>query len=110
MKDVTFTALEVSEILGVSDQTIYNLIKEGKLGCIKVGTKIIITKQHIEEYINDSGSLNYLFAEYYKKKVKEIFSNPEFIEACKQVSGSDNPAVYLRKFLNDLFEQIGNKK
>lgn len=46
------TVADTAKILLVCDRTVYNLIRERKLGCIRIGTKIIIPKMCLIEYVN----------------------------------------------------------
>lgn len=48
------TAPEVAEILKVAQNTVYELVKRGKLNCYKVGRKMRFTYDDVQEYINTS--------------------------------------------------------
>lgn len=50
MEDRTLTPLDVSKILRISKNTVYELIKRGELNCYRVGKKIRIDLQDIEDY------------------------------------------------------------
>ena len=45
------TVTDAAKILLVCDRTVYNLIRDRKLGHIRVGTKIIIPKICLLEYV-----------------------------------------------------------
>jgi len=42
---------EVAPMLSVSLATVYNLIKQGKLSCVFIGTSPRISMEHIEDFI-----------------------------------------------------------
>ena len=46
-----FSVKDTAKLLGVTEQTIYNEIGKKKLGCAKVGNRIIITFYDLENYI-----------------------------------------------------------
>lgn len=49
------TVDEIGEFLGLKRQTVYNLIKQGKLKAIKLGYKTVrVQKSDLIEYINNS--------------------------------------------------------
>lgn len=52
--DSALTPLEVAEILKISKNTVYELIKRGELNGYKVGKKIRIDMKDVEEYKNSS--------------------------------------------------------
>jgi len=52
--DSAFTPLEVAEILKISKNTVYELIKRGELNGYKVGKKIRIDRSDVEEYKNST--------------------------------------------------------
>ena len=50
--DETLTAVEVAELLKITKNTVYELVKRGELPSYKVGKKIRIDKKDVENYIN----------------------------------------------------------
>lgn len=52
MKDVN-TVPEVAEAFGVSNQTIYNLIKSGALACFHIGSAVRVSKTAMLAYITE---------------------------------------------------------
>lgn len=50
MEDRTLTPLDVSKILRISKNTVYELIKRGELNCYRVGKKIRIDLKDVENY------------------------------------------------------------
>jgi excisionase family DNA binding protein len=46
-----FSPAEIAKMLGVSMATIYREIDKGKLQCVRVGTRRVITKWDLETYI-----------------------------------------------------------
>lgn len=47
----TFSVLETSRLLGVSDQTVYNMIKQGILNCMNIGSRKVFSRLHLTEYL-----------------------------------------------------------
>lgn len=68
MPDTTLTPIEVAEILKISKNTVYELIKRGELNCYKVGKKLRIDLKDVEEYKNSTKSI----------KVKSNMDKPAF--------------------------------
>ena len=72
MNSTSLTPLEVAEILKITKNTVYELIKRGELPAYKVGKKLRIDKEDIENYINSqkgtTSSVN-------KPQTKEISVN-----------------------------------
>lgn len=52
MEKQVYTAEEVAKMLDCRPRTIYEMVKEGKLKCVKVGRLIKFPKQYIEEFLN----------------------------------------------------------
>lgn len=48
----TYSVNEVAEILKVTNSTIYNYIKAGKLKAVKLGKSHIITEEALQEVFN----------------------------------------------------------
>jgi excisionase family DNA binding protein len=46
-----YSMREVSEILKVTERTLYNYIKEGRLKVQKIGGKWIITEENLRKFI-----------------------------------------------------------
>lgn len=53
-EDSALTPLEVAEILKISKNTVYELVKRGELNGYKVGKKVRIDKADVEEYKNST--------------------------------------------------------
>ena len=51
--DESLTALEVAELLKITKNTVYELVKRGELPGYKVGKKLRIDKTDVESYINN---------------------------------------------------------
>lgn len=49
----SLTAIEVAELLKITKNTVYELVKRGELPGYKVGKKLRIDKQDVENYINN---------------------------------------------------------
>ncbi len=82
MKDESaLTPLEVAEILKISKNTVYELIKRGELNGYKVGKKIRIDRSDVEEYKNSTKNNK---AKSYPLVNNEAAYSSEFI-----ISGQD---------------------
>jgi len=54
-----YTPNEVAKVLGVSYDTILNLVKKGKLKAIRIGPRLIrIKKTSVEELLNETNLSN----------------------------------------------------
>ena len=51
MNSTSLTPLEVAELLKITKNTVYELIKRGELPAYKVGRKLRIDKEDIDNYI-----------------------------------------------------------
>ena len=49
---MVYTVKEVSEKLKVSPRQVYNLVNDGKINSVKVGSAIRILKEEFERYLN----------------------------------------------------------
>lgn len=56
-KDSALTPIDVAEMLKISKNTVYELVKRGELNSYKVGNKLRIEMKDIEEYKNKSKKL-----------------------------------------------------
>jgi putative molybdopterin biosynthesis protein len=56
-KDSALTPLEVAEILKISKNTVYELVKRGELNSYRVGNKVRVEMKDIEYYKNNSKKL-----------------------------------------------------
>ena len=68
MSSSSLNAVEVAEILNITKNTVYEMIKRGELPAYKVGRKIRIDKSDIENYINSQKNTrwrNYYFRSRY---------------------------------------------
>lgn len=48
---ITLNVSEVAELLGISKSFVYQLVGTGKLPAIRLGKRILFTKERIMEYI-----------------------------------------------------------
>ena len=48
-----FSVSEVAQFIGVSSRTIWTLIKEGELPTFRIGTRVLIAKTALEQFIAD---------------------------------------------------------
>lgn len=56
-KDTVLTPIEVAEILKISKNTVYELIKRGELNAYKVGNKVRVDLSDVEEYKNNTKTI-----------------------------------------------------
>ena len=50
MREV-YNVEEAAQRLKVSEQTIYNMIKQDRLKCINIGSRIVIPEKYIQEFV-----------------------------------------------------------
>lgn len=67
-QDTVLTPLEVAEILKISKNTVYELIKRGELNAYRVGNKVRVDLSDVEEYKNNTKTI--------KSKESVTTSNP----------------------------------
>lgn len=92
MNSTSLTPLEVAEILKITKNTVYELIKRGELPAYKVGKKLRIDKEDIENYINSQKGTTSSVNKPQKKEISvnepdtdnEINSNDKNIIICGQ--------------------------
>lgn len=58
-KDLNLTVQETAKYLSVSELTIYNYIKKGLIPACKIGRKIVIKKQDVDQSLSQVKSLKY---------------------------------------------------
>jgi excisionase family DNA binding protein len=51
MERLAYSVEEAAEALGISRDLIYDLMRAGKLGFLKVGRRRIITRQHLDSFL-----------------------------------------------------------
>lgn len=56
--DIIYTISEVSKLLKVNRNFVYELIKSGKLKAIKIGS-LKVRKKDLHEYLDNLNSINY---------------------------------------------------
>ena len=75
----SLSALEAAQLLKITKNTVYELVKRGEIPSYKVGKKLRIDKQDVEEYINRQKSRSYAArnndADYEKNSDKEEVIN-----------------------------------
>lgn len=59
MTSSSLNAIEVAEILNITKNTVYEMIKRGELPAYKVGRKLRIDKSDLEDYINNQKNTSY---------------------------------------------------
>lgn len=105
----SLTALEVSELLKINKNTVYELVKRGELPGYKIGKKLRIDEKDVFEYINSQKT----FSRSSKDSIKECFennsnTNPEFkIENDIIISGQD---IILDVLARHIEEKIENTR
>ena len=71
----SLTPLEVAELLKITKNTVYELIKRGEIPSYKIGKKIRIDKHDVEDYINSQKN-NIKLSNAYKNDISTYsFSN-----------------------------------
>ena len=53
------TPMEAAKILHIGRSTIYKLLSEGRLRSFKIGTKILIPKSFLQDFIAKSAEISY---------------------------------------------------
>ena len=48
----SYSVSEVAEILGVSKRSVYNLCSSGVFKCVRVGTKLRISKKSFDDWLD----------------------------------------------------------
>ena len=80
MNSTSLTPLEVAELLKITKNTVYELIKRGELPAYKVGRKLRIDKEDIDNYIILSGYRKYYVNSEHSEKLIEAHSAEEYKE------------------------------
>lgn len=47
-----FSAAQLSEVLGLSKATTYRRVEEGKIPCLRVGRRLIISRAHLLRWLD----------------------------------------------------------
>lgn len=50
--DRPMTVPEVAEFFKVSEKTVYNMINDGQLGCVKIRGTVRVLPRHIDAFLN----------------------------------------------------------
>ena len=53
IEHISFSVLEVAKTPGVSSRTVHNLIKRGELCHFRVGTRVLIAADALQEFIEE---------------------------------------------------------
>lgn len=103
-RDSALTPVEVAEILKITKNTVYELVKRGELNSYRVGNKVRIEMKDIEEYKNrskrlqntkkDSGLVNSYAPLSSSHQLEEIQKNYGFV-----ISGQDIMLDILSRYL-----------
>lgn len=51
-----FTPKTLAKYLSTSTSSIYNLVNEGELGCVRIGNRILIARERVDEWLRNGGS------------------------------------------------------
>lgn len=76
MDDTALTPIEVAEILKISKNTVYELIKRGELSGYKVGKKVRIDMKDVESYKNSTKSIKNINLSVRENSPSEINNSP----------------------------------
>lgn len=47
-----FSAAQLSEVLGLSKATTYRRVEEGKIPCLRIGRRLIISRTHLLRWLD----------------------------------------------------------
>nr|WP_286674115.1 MULTISPECIES: helix-turn-helix transcriptional regulator [unclassified Clostridium] len=102
------TALEVSELLKINKNTVYELVKRGELPGYKIGKKLRIDEKDVFEYINNQKSSSRNSKNITKNYLKnDININSEFkIENDIIISGQDIILDVLARHIEEKTDNI----
>ncbi|WP_353806985.1 helix-turn-helix domain-containing protein [Dialister sp.] len=50
---ITYSAYEVSKLLGISTPSVYSLCRQGKIPCIKLGGRILIPRKQFSDWLDN---------------------------------------------------------
>lgn len=53
----SYSVSEVAEILGVSKRSVYNLCSSGVFKCVRVGTKLRISKKSFDDWLDGENNI-----------------------------------------------------
>ncbi len=61
-KRLTYTVKEACGIIGISRTTLWRAIRKGRLGCYRVGRRVLLSEEHMTGFLklHEKGSRNYL--------------------------------------------------
>ena len=76
MDSTSLTPLEVAELLKITKNTVYELIKRGELPAYKVGKKLRIDKEDINNYINNQRTYHLFYKQFLVSTYETIIHNP----------------------------------
>lgn len=76
-EDTSLTAIEVAELLKITKNTVYVLVKRGEIAAYKVGKKLRIDKKDVQEYITNQKNTNNNQNSYSKTITKDNVIEPE---------------------------------
>lgn len=49
----TYNALEVAAMLGISKSKVYDLVRQGVIPSLKLGSRVVIPKQKFDEWLDN---------------------------------------------------------
>nr|WP_286673859.1 MULTISPECIES: helix-turn-helix transcriptional regulator [unclassified Clostridium] len=104
----SLTALEVSELLKINKNTVYELVKRGELPGYKIGKKLRIDEKDVFEYINNQKSSSKNSKNITKSYLKnDVNINSEFkIENDIIISGQDIILDVLARHIEEKTDNI----
>ncbi|WP_434512069.1 substrate-binding domain-containing protein [Desulfitobacterium sp. AusDCA] len=100
------TAQEVADMLKISKNTVYELIKRGEINSYKVGRKVRFALSDVEEYIFRSKNLQSIApsVENERLKINTIQSTPELCGKGFVICGQDVTLDVLSNYLGQYFK------
>ncbi len=93
----SLTALEVADLLKITKNTVYELVKRGELPGYKVGKKLRIDKEDVENYINSQKITKN------NKQLKPL--NEESINSIKKVESSNDIIISGQDVILDILAE-----
>ena len=52
-----YSVMEVAEILGVSKKSVYNMCANGTFKCVRIGTRLRISKKAFDDWLDGSNNI-----------------------------------------------------
>lgn len=86
-EETVFSAQEVAELLRIKKSTVYNLIKRGELVAYRIGNKVRISDQEVENYKKRAMSVSDDRAPFTPQPEKRLMGSPTVDEPAQNAGG-----------------------